>query len=161
MLYRYIIRLSAFLVVYAVVLIFLSQLEVNIWTECLFESSQYYVYLMILTQCLASSILAVVICRISHWSLKYYYINTVIVIAIIIIVIVIITIIIIILNNTDIFFTVCNLFNVSLGMLSNCNIDCCEGSYCNINTAVSISTSAVTSFVAVLMAMFQNLFPTA
>ena len=68
--------------------------------------------------------------------------------------------IIIIFNNSDIFFTVCNLLNSSIGVLSKCNIDCCEGSYCN--TAVGISTSAVTSFVgAVLMAMFQNLFPTA
>lgn len=57
-------------------------------------------------------------------------------------------------------FNMCHVLNVSTaGMLSKCNIDCCEGSYCN--TAIGISTSAVTSFVAVLMAVFQNLLPRA
>ena len=71
-----------------------------------------------------------------------------------------------ILNNNDIFFTVCNLINSSSGMLSKCNNGCCEGDLCNYtdntdNAAVFISSGLVASFVAILLALFWNLFPRA
>ena len=63
------------------------------------------------------------------------------------------------LYNNGIFFTVCKHLNGTAGTMSSCKIDCCEGDLCNTdNTAVRIS-SFVTSFVVVLLTLFQNLFP--
>ena len=60
--------------------------------------------------------------------------------------------------HSYIFFTVCKLPNASAGTISGCKVDCCEGDFCN--AAVCIS-GLLASFVLVLMAMFQNLFPEA
>lgn len=61
----------------------------------------------------------------------------------------------IVLNKGDIFFTVCNILNIT-GWMSKCTTDCCEGDNCN--AAVRIS-GLVASFVTVLLALFLNLFP--
>ena len=60
---------------------------------------------------------------------------------------------IIIVLNDDIFFTVCKILNDTTGMMSECDIDCCEDDYCNAAGRIS---GLVACLLAVLLALFLN-----
>lgn len=60
---------------------------------------------------------------------------------------------IIIVFNNDIFFIVCKILNDIIGMMFECDIDCCEGDYCNV---VGCIFGLVVCLFVVLLVLFLN-----